>query len=353
MAGGKGERFWPLSNETRPKQLLSLIDNRSMLQLTMDRIISLIPPKNIVIVAGDNLRQPILEHCPELSEENILCEPFGRNTCLAIGYTAINLRRRDPEAIMVVLSADHLIQPVNKLVNVIKAGTKVASENSKLITIGIVPTRAETGYGYIELSDDHWDADGITVYHVAAFNEKPRPSVAQQYYLDRRHLWNSGMFIWSVKAILEALEKHMPEMYELLLEYEAHIGKSDEEEACVSLYREAEPISIDYAVLEEADNVLVLKADFIWDDIGSWMALQRFMEADGDNNICVGQVAAMDSYENTLYNVNGGLVAVLGVSDLVVARVGEIVMVAHKTKLDRLKDFLATMSEKEELKKFL
>lgn len=353
MAGGKGERFWPLSSEARPKQLLSLVGDKCMLQMTLDRISGFIPIENTVIVAGSNISQAIVDECSQLTEDNILSEPTGRNTCLAIGFTAVHLRKRDPDAVMVVLSADHLIQPVGSLVKVIKAGTKVAAEESRLITIGIVPNRAETGYGYIELSDDQWETGGVTICRVAAFTEKPRPSVAQQYYIGRRHLWNSGMFIWSVKAILEALEKHMPDMYESLLEYETHIGKKDEKEAREKLYHEAEPISIDYAVLEESDNVLVLKADFVWDDIGSWLSLQRFMDTDGENNVTVGDVVTLDSYENTLYNSDEGLIATLGVSDLVVARVGNAVLVAHKTKLNHLKDLLTRIAGTNDLKKYL
>ncbi len=353
MAGGKGERFWPMSSENRPKQLLPIITDRSMLDMTIDRISSFIPPERITIVSGENIQQAIVDTCDGIENTNILTEPFGRNTCLAIGYTAVNLKHRDPEAIMVVLSADHLIEPVTKLVSVIKSGTRVAVENQSLVTIGIVPTRAETGYGYIELTEDAWEVDHVTVCRVNAFREKPRPTVAQQYYHSGRYLWNSGMFIWTVDTILEALKKHQEEMYDLLMEYAPTIGTDKEPKARLRLYKEAEPISIDYAVLEEADNVLVLKADFIWDDVGSWLSLERFMDSDRDNNVIVGDAVTLDAYESTIYNAGDGLIATMGVSDLVVAKVGDVVLVAHKTKLGQLKEMLTKISETERWKKFL
>jgi mannose-1-phosphate guanylyltransferase len=353
MAGGKGERFWPLSSESRPKQLLPLTSDKSMLSVTIDRVGQFIPPERIVIVAGANISRAILDGCPLLNEGNLLAEPVGRNTCLAIGYAAVHLLKRDPEAIMVVLSADHLIEPAGKMIDVFKAGVKLASEDNHLITIGIVPTRAETGYGYIELGDEQWQVEGVTVCRVAAFKEKPRPVVAQQYYHDRRHLWNSGMFIWSAKTILEAMLYCQPEMHAQLLEYAGHIGTANEEKAREKLYNEAEPISIDYAVLEEADNVLTLKGDFLWDDVGSWLSLQRFKPTDRDNNVIVGRAVTLDTFESTLYNTGDGLIAAVGLSDVVIAKVGDIVLAAHKTQLGQLKELLAAMAADEDLKKYL
>jgi mannose-1-phosphate guanylyltransferase len=353
MAGGRGERFWPLSSESRPKQLLPITSSRSMLQVTIDRIEDFIPVERTLIVAGTNLKDPIVAQCERLTGANVLTEPFGRNTCLAVAYAAIHLHQKDPEAVMVVLSADHLIEPASKLVKIMKVGTALATKEDKLITIGIVPTRAETGYGYIELDDEYRVMDDVSVYTVSAFKEKPRPTVAQQYYYDGRHLWNSGMFVWSTKTILSALEEHMPEMHEALMEYAKHIGKDDEDEARDHLYSEAEAVSIDVAVMEQADNVLTIKGDFVWDDVGSWMSLQRFMERDEENNVVVGSAVTLNTFESTIYNESDGLVAALGISDVVIARAGDVVMVAHKTQLDQIKDLLAKLAEDEELKKYL
>lgn len=353
MAGGKGERFWPLSSESRPKQLLPITSKRNMLQVTLDRIEEFIPIERTLIVSGANIKEAILERCETVTEANMLTEPCGRNTCLAVGYAAIHLHRKDPEAIMVVLSADHLIEPAGRLVKVIKVGTSIATKEEKLITIGIVPTRAETGYGYIELAEESREIDGVSVYAVSAFKEKPRPTVAQQYYYDGQHLWNSGMFIWSVETILKALKQHMPEMHEALQNYARHIDTADEEKAREELYRDAEGVSIDVAVMEQADNVLTLKGDFVWDDVGSWMSLQRFMDKDKENNVVVGSTVTLNTYESTIYNDGEGLIAALGVSDLVIARAGDVVMVAHKTQLEKIKDLLVKMEEDDELKRYL
>jgi mannose-1-phosphate guanylyltransferase len=353
MAGGKGERFWPLSSESRPKQLLAITSDRNMLQVTIDRISKMIPVNQMVIVAGGNIRDAILKKCERVKPENILVEPFGRNTCLAVAYAAIHLRKKDPDAVMVVLSADHLIEPADKLIHVMKVGTKLAAKENRLITIGIVPTRAETGYGYIEFGPELWNIDDISVYEVSSFKEKPRPTVAQQYYYDRKHLWNSGMFIWSVKVFLEALQQYMPEMYELLIEYAEHIGKPDEEAARDRLYEEGEAVSIDVALLEQAGNVVTLRGDFVWDDVGSWMSLQRFMDTDKWNNVVVGPSMTLNTYESTIYNDGNGLIAAIGVSDMVIAKSGDVVLVAHKTQMDSLKELLASMAADDKLKKYL
>jgi len=288
-----------------------------------------------------------------VTDANILTEPFGRNTCLAVGYAAVHLHKKKPDAVMVVLSADHLIEPANKLVKIIKVGTAIAAKENKLITIGIVPTRAETGYGYIEIGEQHREIDDVSIYTVSAFKEKPRPTVAQQYYYGGKHLWNSGMFIWSVKAILNALEQYMPEMYEALIEYQQQIGTDSEEKARRELYEEAEAVSIDIAVMEQADNVITLRGDFVWDDVGSWMSLQRFMDKDKENNVVVGSAVTLNTYESTIYNDGNGLIAALGISDVVIARAGEVVMVAHKTQLDNIKNLMSKMSEDDDLKKYL
>jgi len=353
MAGGKGERFWPLSNESRPKQLLPITSDKHMLQVTLDRIEKFIPAERTMIVAGDNIKSAIIKSCRNINDDNMLTEPFGRNTCLAVGLAAVHLQRKDPDAVMVVLSADHLIEPAAKWVKAIKVGTQVAAKENKLITIGINPSRAETGYGYIELGREIKKVDEVSIYSVSAFKEKPRPTVAQQYYYDGRHLWNSGMFIWSVKAILEAMENCVPEMHELLTEYAAHIGTENEQKSREKLYGEAEAVSIDVAVMEQADNVITLRGDFIWDDVGSWMSLQRFRDQDKGNNVMVGPAIVHNSYESTIYNDGEGMVAALGISDLVIVKANDVVLVAHKTQLDKIKELLARVSEDEDLKKYL
>jgi mannose-1-phosphate guanylyltransferase len=353
LAGGKGERFWPLSRTQHPKQLLHITSRKTMLQETIDRVKGLIPVDRTKVVTGENIKKAILKHVDYLDEENLIVEPAMKNTCAAIGLAAVHLRKLDPEATMVVLSSDHLIQPKDKLLKILEVGTELAQEGEHLITIGITPNRAESAYGYIELAELYNTSGGILIYGIKEFKEKPDRLKAQQYYYDRKHLWNSGMFIWTVPTILKALEKYMPRMYSELESYSKHVDTKEEDAAREELYQRVESISIDFAVLEKASNALVIKADLVWDDIGSWLALDRIKQKDGDHNVVIGQARAIDTYETTIVNDSEGIIATLGVSDLVIVKTDDIVFVAHKTKVQDLKELLSEFAKDEGLEKYL
>jgi mannose-1-phosphate guanylyltransferase len=353
LAGGKGERFWPLSRADRPKQFLCLTSEKTMLAETIERVTPLIPLDNIRIVTGESRTKLIVDSAAYVSPKQMLTEPIGRNTCLAIGLAAVHVLKDDPHAVMVVLSADHLIRPPERLLKILQHGTAIAVAEDKLITMGIVPTRPETGYGYIKLGEQYNVQGDGTVYHVSAFAEKPKAAVAQEYYFSRKYLWNAGMFIWSAKSILSAINKFQPETGELLARYALTIGTSGEQAARRELYQKAPSISIDYAVLEKADNVLTIKADMLWDDIGSWNSLERYKERDSDNNTVSGSAVLHETYECTVHNDADGLIACLGISDLVVVRSGDIILVAHKTKVGQIKELLAKLNENENLRKYL
>ena len=353
LAGGRGERFWPLSRMKKPKQLLRLISDKSMLQETIERVLPLIPIERILIVTSEDITELILEENGYIKPENILSEPVGRNTCLAIGLAAEHLKKQDPEAVMAVLSADHIIRPQEKLIELLRIGAKVAQDEDRLITIGIEPTRAETGYGYIKLGRPFNSIDGVAIYEVEAFTEKPRPAVASEYYHGRQHLWNSGMFIWSVDAVLSAITKCQPDISSGLEKYAGQIGTKTEIDARAILYNESESISIDFAVLENAENVLVIKGDMVWDDVGSWNSLERYKQRDKDNNVVIGDAKLMNSYETTVYNDHEGMIVTLGVSDLVVVKTDDIVLVAHKTQVNDVKKIIKELHEDEDRKKYL
>ncbi|MGB7063187.1 MAG: sugar phosphate nucleotidyltransferase [Candidatus Zixiibacteriota bacterium] len=353
LAGGRGERFWPLSRTQHPKQLLHLISKKTMLQETIDRIKDFIPVERTKVVTGENIKKAILKHVDYLKEENLIVEPAMKNTCAAVGVAAIHIRKTDPDATMVVLSSDHIIKPREKLLKILEVGTKLAEEGEHLITIGITPTRAETAYGYIESAELYDSFDDILVYIIKKFKEKPSRIVAQEYYYDRKHLWNSGMFIWSVSAILEALKRFMPDMYAELDNYSKHVGTDNEDAAKEELYQRLENISIDFAVLEKAENALVIKGDMVWDDIGSWLALDRIKDKDRGHNVIVGMARAMNTYETTIVNDSDGIIAALGVSDLVIVKTDDIVFVAHKTRVQDVRELLAEFSQDKELEKYL
>jgi mannose-1-phosphate guanylyltransferase/mannose-6-phosphate isomerase len=324
-----------------------------MLDETVERIRPIIPLDNIRVVASESMGQMVVDATGYLGQEHIYAEPFGRNTCMAIGLAAAHLHREDPDAVMVVLSADHLIRPVEKLQQILQEGCKVAQKDDVLITIGIVPTRPETGYGYIRLGEEYQSDGENSVYHVSAFAEKPKLPVAQEYYYSRKHLWNAGMFIWSARAILDALKKHSEQNYSCLMKYAEMIGNKTESAARRELYDGCQSISIDYAVLEKADNVLTIKADIVWDDVGSWNALDRYKDRDSENNVSIGETALHEVFETTIVNDTEGLVACLGVSDLVVVRSGEITLVAHKTKVGQIKELLTRLEQDEKTSKYL
>jgi mannose-1-phosphate guanylyltransferase len=353
LAGGRGERFWPLSRQDNPKQLLKLTSNKTMIFETIERLEGFIPFERILVVTGKNLRSKIERAVPGLNDDNFLLEPEGRNTLLAIGLAAVHVLKKDPDAVMVILSSDHLINPTEKLVSLLKAGAEQASKGNHLMTIGVVPTRADTAYGYIELGEEFTKIGGISFYHVKQFKEKPSPTKAQEYYLDRCHLWNSGMFIWRADAILESIERFIPELHLNLKGYLQTIGTPGEVAARAKLYSDCISISIDFAVLEKAPNVLTMKGEIKWDDVGSWLALERIRDHDRYNNVAVGDVLLEGSYENTVVNDDEGIIVGLGVSDLVIVRAGEITMVAHKTRVGEIKDLLAKLGSDKKYEKYL
>jgi mannose-1-phosphate guanylyltransferase len=353
LAGGRGERFWPLSRQDNPKQLLKLTSDKTMIQETVDRLNGFIANDQILIVTGQHLRDKILAAVPELTDGNLLLEPEGRNTCLAIGLAAAHLKYRDPDAVMVILSSDHLISPTEKLISLLRAGAEQAAGEKCLITIGVVPTRAETAYGYIELGEKFAAIGGVDFFNVKQFKEKPNPTRAQEYYLDRSHLWNSGIFVWRADTILEAIEQFVPGVFECVKLYEKSIGKKDEAEAREKLYCDSISISIDFAVLENASNVLTMKGELRWDDVGSWLALDRIRERDRYNNVVLGKVLLDGSYENTVVNNDNGIIVGLGVSDLVIVKSDEIVMVAHKTRVGDIKELLAKIAADKDYEKYL
>lgn len=353
LAGGKGERFWPLSRAERPKQFLKLISDKTMIEETIDRVLPLIPLENIRIVTSRSMKDFIARNVGQFREDCILDEPFGRNTCGAIGLAAAHLVHSDEDAVMVTLSADHLVKPPEKLLRILGAGAAIAAAEDCLITIGIVPTRPETAYGYIKMGEMYKHEGDHVFYRVSAFTEKPKAAVAHEYYYSHNYLWNSGMFIWSARSILKAIEQHQPDLGALLSEYASHIGTKKEDKARESLYEKATSISIDFAVLEKATNVMTVKADIIWDDVGGWNSLSRYRERDKDNNVLSGNTMVLDSYESVVYNDSDGIITCLGVSDLVVVRSADITLVVHKTKADRIKEILARLEEDEDKKKYL
>ncbi len=344
LAGGKGERFWPKSRENRPKQLLSLVAEKTMVEETIERILPTVPLENVVIVTTSELGNTMRSLLPGIKKSNLLLEPIGRNTAVAIAYTASCLHRRDPDSVMVCLPADHYIKERAKFVASIERAISVAKDNW-LVTFGITPTRPDTGYGYIEVGEEI--ENGVS--KVKSFKEKPTKKKALEFLKAKRFLWNSGMFVWKTETIIDEIKKHAPYIAEKLFNNDVQqLGR----EELSDIYDSLPAISIDYAVMERSQKTAVLKGDFIWDDVGSWLSLERLLGKDENGNTIVGEVFLKDS-SNCILSNDRGITALFGVSDLVVVNTENVLFVCKKSHIDRIKKFIEEMGEDERFKKYL
>ncbi len=332
LAGGSGTRFWPKSRAKRPKQLLNMMGSDSMLRQTMDRILPIVPYERILVVAGTELEVAIRKDLPQLPADNLLLEPVGRNTAPAIGFAALVLRKRDPEAVMAVLPADHVIKKRDRLLKVLEKGEKTARQNSCLITLGITPTRAETGYGYIEQGEPF--ANGI--FRVQCFTEKPDRRTAEEFLKTGRFSWNSGMFLWKAIDILYAFECFCPDLHLKLKEIDQALGTYDEKHVINKVYKEIKGDSIDYAVMEKAKEALVIPVELGWSDVGSWSALEEVLDKDENGNILQGNPMVINT-RNSILSSEKRLIAAVGVEDLIIVETEDALLVCHKEQAQEVK----------------
>src|SRR5690625_754689 len=334
LAGGVGSRFWPVSTPERPKQFLPLGGEDPLLTETVRRIEPLVPLERLRILTGENLRTPSLRAVPELTEENLLVEPTARGTAPALAWAAAEIVESDPDAVMISLHADHMIEPASEFLQLLRAVASAAAEDDRLYTIGVVPTRPETGYGYIMVGDQLRGEPEL--FEDADFVEKPDPDTAHEYLLRGGHLWNSGIFVWRAEALLTQLAKHTPEIGK-------HLGLIADGKVD-TFFGTIPDLSIDEGLLERSDRVSVARATFEWDDIGTWDAVARTRPADQDGNVVVGQGYLIDS-EGCIAWADDGQIVVFGAEDLVVVRSGEVTFVAPREKTAELKKLLADLPE--------
>lgn len=348
MAGGRGERFWPRSRARHPKQLLPIVSTRTMLQETVDRIRPLVTEKNIYIATGEILSKKVKSQLPFLPEKNIILEPVGRNTAACIGLAAIKIEREHPRSTMVVLAADHLIGEREEFLEIIRAGAETAEETGNLVTLGIKPTRPETGYGYIEVESGKFKVESkkkIEVYKVERFVEKPDGERAKKFLSSGNYYWNSGMFIWTVESILKAIEEHMPKLFKGLETIKDSLDTPREAKVLRQVFQGLESISIDYGVMEKAKNVVLIKADIPWDDVGSWLAIERIHPKDDKGNVVLGKFEGIDS-RNCIIISDEHLVATLGVSDLIVVTTPQATLICSKEKAQDMKKIVKKLADK-------
>ncbi|MDH5682809.1 MAG: mannose-1-phosphate guanylyltransferase, partial [Spirochaetota bacterium] len=295
MAGGYGERFWPMSRLNKPKQFLKVFSDHSMIRETYIRLENFLPPERIFIVTGEEYLEQTVKELPELSETNFIIEPFRRDTAAAIALSAIYVEKRFPGATMLICAADHIIKDVLQFRTIVQSGFKIARDTSCLLTLGIEPARPDTAYGYIEVGDVISEISGTGAYEVKRFVEKPDYSTAARYVDQGNFFWNSGMFIWEAQTLLEELSKHLPEHHMGMLEISESLGSPSEENVKRKVFEGLQKISIDYGIMEKSKNILCIKSTFDWDDVGSWTSLYRCLNVDDNNNIQSGKVMALNS----------------------------------------------------------
>jgi len=349
MAGGVGSRFWPRSREKSPKQLLEIIDKGTMIQQTVKRISNLIEPKNILIVTNKIQKPLVTKQLPQIPPENIIMEPLARNTAPCIELAALFIRRMDPEAVMVILPSDHIMQNEEEFRRILRLATWVAYESGKLITVGIQPTRPETGYGYIQVIDEDNGTNPYFergVYKVKTFAEKPNLATAQQFLQSGDFLWNSGMFVWRVDAIMREIERLLPELYQEFMNVDEAIGSDSYDQAVETAYRIIRSISIDYGVMEKAKDVYVIKGNFGWSDVGSWDEVYRISGKDEHGNSITGKTY-LHNTKNTLIHSGNKFVATVGVDNLIIIATDDAVLVCKQGQSQEVKEVVDYLRRKQ------
>jgi len=345
MAGGGGTRLWPESRSALPKQFIALFGRKSLVQIAFDRIVPVIPPERVLVVTGRRYIEAVSRQLPDLPAGNIIAEPAGRNTAPAIGLAAVHLRKRDPDAIMAVLTADHIMHREEVFRSALLAAARVAA-TGPILTLGITPDRPETGYGYIERGEPLSGADQPQgIFRVKSFREKPDRATARRFVKSGRFFWNSGMFIWRADVILREIREQLPDLYGALARIEAALGTPQADGVTSRVWPAINPISIDYGVMEGAGDVAVLPVDPGWRDVGSWSAVfEEGRAREGEANVVQGgEHLALDT-EDCLIR-SDKLVATIGLRDLVIIDTEDALLVAPRSQVQQVRNLVSMLQE--------
>jgi mannose-1-phosphate guanylyltransferase len=363
MAGGRGERFWPMSREKMPKQLIRLLGDRSFLQQAVGRVLPLVPLKNILLITTEAQAPEVRKQLPKLPKENVVAEPIGRDTCAAVTLGAALVGARSTTGVMAVLPADHVIPEEKKFQQVLSDAFDLASRGQAIVTIGIKPTEPATGYGYIRVGEALPPPTGVksykTVFHRAEqFVEKPNYDTALGYLQSGQYRWNAGMFIWSFVTVTEGLQKHQPEMYEACQRWFKVANNLPRlAKVLAKEYPEIKKISIDYALMEKAHNVVVADGAFEWDDFGSWTALARHLKPDPEGNCAVADFIHVDGARNIIFDARTKErrtpIAVVGLRDSILVQTDDAVLLAHKSQAQKVKELVKKLADTKEYKKLV
>jgi len=352
MAGGGGTRFWPWSREKRPKQVLSIVSPRSMIRETVDRIRPFALPEKIFIVTSCSQAEELRREVQQVPPENFLLEPVGRNTAPCLCLAALHIQKRHPDAVMVALPADHFIAERRGFLRTLRAGVDFAAHQDFLVTLGVRPTEPETGYGYIKKGEILGQVGGVSVFRAKTFREKPPLPKARAYLRRGDYLWNSGMFIWKVRVFLQAVEKLLPLLHGEMMALPSWLGTPREPRALEEIYSRAPSVSVDYGIMEKADNVALLEADFSWNDVGSWAALAKILPKDKNGNAFTegkepgrGKILAIDS-SGCLVRGEEKLIAIIGLKDMIVVEAGNAFLVSPRQRSQEVRRILQELKEK-------
>ncbi|AQG81335.1 mannose-1-phosphate guanylyltransferase [Spirosoma montaniterrae] len=342
MAGGVGTRFWPFSRTSYPKQFHDVLGTgRTLLQQTADRFDGVCPPENIFIVTSSLYKDLCQQQLPQLTDDQILCEPVARNTAPCIAYACYKIAQRDPQANIVVAPADHIILKEEEFKKTIRTALNATAGQDILVTLGIQPSRPDTGYGYIQ-----YLFDPSEIKRVKTFTEKPNLELAQQFLDSGEFVWNAGIFVWNVQAIITAFEKYLPDVAEIFAEGN-DVYYTDREEAFIDkAYSLTKSISIDNGVMERADNVHVVLSDFGWSDLGTWKSLYEVSDKNGDQNVVDGHVMLYDTKNCIIKTPKDRLVAINGLDGFIVAEYDNVLMICRKEDEQKVKNFVADAKEK-------
>ena len=362
MAGGRGERFWPLSREKMPKQLLALLGKKSFLQEAVERVLPLAPAKNIFVITNESQLPEVRRQLPKIPKSNLVPEPVGRDTCAAVTLGAALVGARSTTGVMAILPADHVIPDAKKFQQILADAFDLASRGQAIVTIGIKPTGPDTGYGYVRLGNELPPPDSVkryktTFFKAEQFVEKPNFERALEYVNSGQYRWNAGMFVWSFVTITNGLEKHQPEMFAACQRWFKAANKPARLAKMLAKdYPALKKISIDYALMEHAQNVIAADGELEWDDVGAWPALARHLEADAEGNCAVADFIHVDGARNIIYDARTKSktpIAVVGLRDSILVQTDDAVLLAHKSQAQKVKELVRRMGEDAKLKKLV
>ncbi len=362
MAGGRGERFWPLSREKMPKQLLALLGKKSFLQEAVERVLPIVPAKNIFVITNEAQLAEVRKQLPKIPKGNLVAEPIGRDTCAAVTLGAALVGARSTTGVMAVLPADHVIPDVKKFQQVLSDSFDLATQGQAIVTIGIKPTGPDTGYGYIQTGTELPTPPGAkktktTFFKAERFVEKPNFERALEYVNSGQYRWNAGMFVWSFITVTNGLEKHQPEMFAACQRWFKVANKPAKlAKILAKEYPAIKKFSIDYALMEHAQNIIVADGAFEWDDLGAWNALARHLKADAEGNCAVADFIHVDAARNIIYDArtkNRTPIAVVGLRDSILVQTDDAVLLAHKSQAQKVKELVRKLGEDSKLKKLV